>query len=242
MDKKIATATFWANGIRMGLELRRYDDGRFAMSGECEGAVGQCLDSITNEAGEDSEELNTVLTIWEENQLKVTPDSIFDRAAALIEGLNGQRLGEVPDVDDAPEIGGDIFDSRDAIKRLEIYRAAVILIGIPESVVDTFDNGENWPDEAPEHLTENESAIIDEFLAVRALCQEGENYAPDWHYGETVIATHYFTEYAQDMLKDTGELPREIPGYVAIDWEQTAANLKVDYTEIEYDGDTYLVR
>lgn len=241
MDKKIATATFWANGIRMGLELRRYDDGRFAMTGKCEGAVGQCLDSIADEAGDASEELNTVLTIWEENHLKVTPDSIFDRTANLLDGLHGQRLGEVPDVDDAPEIGGDIFDSRDAIKRLEIYRAAVILIGIPESVVDTFDNGENWPAEAPEP-TDEDSVIIDEFLAVRRLCEEGENYAPDWQYGETVIAESYFTEYAQDMLKDTGELPQEIPGYVAIDWEQTAANIKVDYTEIEYDGDTYLVR
>lgn len=242
MEKKLATATFWANGIRMGLELGRYEDGRLAITGECEGAIGQCQDSIALEAGDDSEELNAVLTIWEENHLKVTPDSIFDRAAELIRGLNGKRLGDAPDVDDAPDIGGDIFDSRDAVKRLEIYRAAVIQIGIPDDEADSFDQGEKWPASAPDDLTAEESEIVEEFLKVRSLCDEGENYSEDWSFGATVIAESYFTEYAEDLCKDIGDVPDDIPGYLAIDWEKTAENLKVDYTEIEYDGDTYLVR
>ena len=37
-------------------------------------------------------------------------------------------------------------------------------------------------------------------------------------------------------------MPREIPSYIEIDWDATADNLKVDYSEIEIDGDTYFYR
>jgi hypothetical protein len=145
-----------------------------------------------------------------------------------------------PDFDDAPEIGGDIIDSRDVIKALEIYRAAVIVLGIPESEVDTFTH-ENWPESAPEDMGDDETTV-DAFLELRAFNDKGENYAPDWTYGATIIAESYFTEYAEELCKDIGDVPQDLPGYLAIDWNKTAENLKVDYTEIEYDGNTYLVR
>jgi hypothetical protein len=43
-------------------------------------------------------------------------------------------------------------------------------------------------------------------------------------------------------LEDVGDLPRGIPSYIVIDWAATADNLKVDYTEVDFDGVTYLVR
>jgi hypothetical protein len=33
-----------------------------------------------------------------------------------------------------------------------------------------------------------------------------------------------------------------LPDWIVIDWDATADNLKVDYTEVEFDGVTYLVR
>jgi hypothetical protein len=44
------------------------------------------------------------------------------------------------------------------------------------------------------------------------------------------------------MLEDCGEIPRDLPHYIAIDWEATAQNIRVDYTEIDFDGQAYLVR
>src|SRR6266404_4049110 len=46
----------------------------------------------------------------------------------------------------------------------------------------------------------------------------------------------------EDFCKDIGDLPREIPAYMVIDWEATAENLKTDYTSVEFDGITYWVR
>lgn len=240
-EQTIITSLFWINGFRTNIELARYDDGRLALTGEHDGHAGQCQYAIEVEAGDVSDELNAVLTIWEENHLKVTPDSIFDRCKALLAELDGQRIGDTPDLDDAPEIEGDVIDSRDVIKALEIYRQAVIVLGIPESEVDTFTH-ENWPVSAPEDMDSDDEAVIDEFLALRDFHDAGEGYAGDWTFGATIIAESYFTEYAKEMCEDIGDLPRDLPGYLAIDWEKTAENLKVDYTEIEYKGETYLVR
>jgi hypothetical protein len=43
-------------------------------------------------------------------------------------------------------------------------------------------------------------------------------------------------------LEDCGESPRDLPFYIVIDWEETADNLRVDYTEVDFEGTTYLFR
>jgi len=64
----------------------------------------------------------------------------------------------------------------------------------------------------------------------------------EWQDGATLIPEDEFTEYCQELLEDTGDLPKDIPHYIVIDWEATANNLRVDYTEVEYQGTTYLVK
>ena len=81
-----------------------------------------------------------------------------------------------------------------------------------------------------------------ELKALEALAKQGENYAADWEHGETLIRYSYFTEYVQEMLEDIGVLPKDFPHYVMIDWESTARNVMVDYTHIDFDGVTYLIR
>lgn len=243
MEKFEKEAIFWLSAERIEITLRRYDDSRLALSGNCAGSCGQCQDSIdaaSAATGEESRPLLDLLDIWAEHHLKQVPDSVFERVIELLDQLDGQRIGEAPCLDDAPEIGGDIFNSVDAITRLEIYRADCILLGIPESLVDTFDNGANWPDGLPEIL--EDSGVIDEYLALRAFCADGAVNVVDWYFGATLIADSYFTEYAKDMVSDIGDLPNEIPSYLVIDWEETAHNLKGDYVKLTYNGVTYWSR
>jgi hypothetical protein len=82
----------------------------------------------------------------------------------------------------------------------------------------------------------------EEFKALSAFAKEAEDYAEDWLHGAILIHSSYFTKYAQEMLEDCGEIPRDLPHYIAIDWEATAQNIRVDYTEIDFDGQAYLVR
>jgi hypothetical protein len=81
-----------------------------------------------------------------------------------------------------------------------------------------------------------------ELTALTKLANEAEGYAADWKRGECLIRESYFTKYCQQLLEDCGDLPKDIPHYIVIDWDATARNLKVDYTEVDFDGVTYLIR
>jgi len=43
-------------------------------------------------------------------------------------------------------------------------------------------------------------------------------------------------DFAETLLKDTGDLPNDLPWYICINWERTASNIMADYTE---DGGYY---
>lgn len=122
----------------------------------------------------------------------------------------------------------NVIDSRDVIARIEELR--------------------EQRDEAEQEASEGYAAFgygqeeRDELAALEALQEEAKDYAPDWEYGATLIRETYFSEYCEELLKDIGDLPQDLPGYIAIDWDKTADNLRVDYTEVDFDGTTYLVR
>lgn len=92
--------------------------------------------------------------------------------------------------------------------------------------------------EDEEHALYNEAV---EYTALKDLADQGEGYG-DWRHGETLIHEDYFVDYCQEMLIDCGSLPKDIPDYLVIDWDATADNLKVDYTEVDFDGETYFMR
>jgi len=68
-----------------------------------------------------------------------------------------------------------------------------------------------------------------------------EQWRGDW-YPITLIRDSYFVEAMQELVSDIGDLPKEIPSYLEIDWEKTARNLRVDYSSVEFDGVTYWYR
>jgi len=113
------------------------------------------------------------------------------------------------------DIGNEFLDVRDIIERFE---------EIEDSVEDK-----------------------DEAEQLREILNELEGYGGDeqWRgswYPITLIRDSYFTEYAMEMLSDIGDLPAEIPHYIAIDKEATARNIQVDYSSIEIGDYTYWYR
>lgn len=81
------------------------------------------------------------------------------------------------------------------------------------------------------------SNLLDELKG----CGGDEQWRGDW-YPVTLIRDSYFTEYTQELLQDCGDLPRDLPHYIAIDWAATARNIRVDYSCVEFDGVTYWYR
>jgi hypothetical protein len=98
--------------------------------------------------------------------------------------------------------------------------------------------------EGDENRDEDDEA---EFVQLTALLSElkgnggDEQWLGDW-YPITLIHESYWVDYCEEMLKDIGELPQDIPWYIEIDWEKTAGHIKVDYSECDFDGQTFYYR
>lgn len=150
----------------------------------------------------------------------------------------------------------ECFDSRDLIARLEellndrsaledeledrqkAHEAAVkagdttAALAAGEEVQEAADDINEWDDDN-----------LDELEVLREANEQGENYVPDWTYGETLIAERYFTEYAMELAHDIGAVQaNEQWPHNHIDWESAASELLHDYTEIDIGDRTYLAR
>ena len=65
---------------------------------------------------------------------------------------------------------------------------------------------------------------------------------PEWDDGATLIPESDWEEYVEDLLKDCGYISNDVPWWIVIDWPATADNVAVDYSTVDYDGDTYYYR
>jgi antirestriction protein len=63
------------------------------------------------------------------------------------------------------------------------------------------------------------------------------------HNDSTLIPENGFEDYARELAEDIGAISSDT-GWPAtcIDWERAARELQMDYTSVEYDGDTYYYR
>lgn len=142
------------------------------------------------------------------------------------------------DLDDCPA-GADLLDSRDLAARLDALRDERDRLEDAReeaaSAAGSTDDYRDATDELAAFLADYSAEITD----LETL--EGSGI-PDWPHGETLIHERHFTDYCRDLLDDIGDLPRDLPSYIVIDWEATADNLRADYTEFTYAGHTYLVR
>lgn len=144
------------------------------------------------------------------------------------------------------EISNDqnILDSRDVIERLDELQSKFDAIEEAKANLNAAEPGNTEEaqaelDAASEDFDEDERA---EYHALKALADEAEGYADDWRHGATLIRETYFTDYCKELCRDIGDLPKDVPRYIEIDWDATANNLRVDYTEVEFNGETYLIR
>ena len=104
------------------------------------------------------------------------------------------------------------------------------------------DDKENAYEDAKEALAEWDNENGDELKLLEDFNEEGSSESTEWTYGTTLIHDDFWVNYVMDLLIDIGDLPRDIPHYIVIDWEATGENIKVDYTEIDFGGYTYYMR
>lgn len=71
-----------------------------------------------------------------------------------------------------------------------------------------------------------------------------ENEISDFKHGETMIPENDFEDYARQFAEDIGAMEGVGDKWpcTCIDWEQAAKELAMDYTTVEYQGESYYVR
>ena len=141
------------------------------------------------------------------------------------------------------DLTADIIDIREVIERFEELESE------RESLV--YDYSEAHEDPNQDHLIA-EKAINDwddengeEHKILLRILEDLKGYGGDeqWRgdwYPLELISESYFTEYAQNLVIDCYDL--KLPHFIHIDWEATAREVKVDYSEVTVDGSTYFYR
>ena len=121
----------------------------------------------------------------------------------------------------------DYLDVRDIIARVETL----------ESDIAGFEdqNGSEIDDEREE--------LAELMTLLNSLKGMGgdEQWRGDW-YPITLIHSDYFVEAMEELVKDIGDMPRDLPGYLVIDWDATAENLRADYSSVPFLGTEYWYR
>ena len=138
------------------------------------------------------------------------------------------------------------IDTRDLNERkeeLEALRDA--LNGAREARNDAGDNPGSTAEEL-EKLDDAVKAAEAEFCEEErkelSELEELESEVTEWRDGNTLIPESDFTEYCRKLCGEVGDVPRNLPDYIQIDWVATADNLRSDYSECTLQGETYLYR
>jgi hypothetical protein len=131
------------------------------------------------------------------------------------------------------DLTADIIDIRDIIERIEELRDEREQSDIPAN--EYGGPADTWADERAE------LAALEGILSELAGCGGDEQWQGDW-YPVTLISDSYFVDAMRELVQDIGDLPRDIPAYLAIDWEATANNLRADYSCVDIGELTYWYR
>ena len=134
------------------------------------------------------------------------------------------------------------LDSRDLEERideLEALENAVIEAREARDEAETEEQKQAREEQVEKAEAEFDTEAQEELKALRNLRDE---VGGEWRYGVTLIPENEFEDYCRELVEDIGDLPKGVPGYIVIDWEATANNIRQDYSEAEFQGVNYLFR
>jgi hypothetical protein len=116
-----------------------------------------------------------------------------------------------------------------------------------EEYGETIGNWHYWIAEVTGKDAFEDASEADEYEALKSLLDDlsgnggDEQWRGDW-YPVTLIRDSYFVAAMQELCEDIGDVSKDLPSYIEIDWEATARNLRVDYSSVEFHGVTFWYR
>ena len=136
-------------------------------------------------------------------------------------------------------------DTRDLAEKREELQTDLV-----DSFNDYFDTEIEDFDELIKYIDDSENEDVQEwrddnsndFEHIEEI-DELEDEISEFSFGETLIPEDDFTEYCEEFIGDCYDLTH-VPDFIKnnIDWEGVASDISVDYTNVTYQGVSYLVR
>ena len=128
-----------------------------------------------------------------------------------------------------------MIDTRDLVEKREELQTNLV-----DSFNDYFETEIGDFDELIKHIDNSDNEDVEEWRDDKVYdfehideINELEDEITEFPFGETLIPNDDFTEYLEDVpdfIKDN------------INWEGVASDLEVDYSNVTYQGESYLVR
>lgn len=137
----------------------------------------------------------------------------------------------------------NVMDTRDVLERMEALRD-----DLRETAGDRADDPADlarWCLWAVEGGAEDGDVFdsADEYRLLHAFIEEvRQNAQDDPEDGVTLIRAGHFIDYARELVEDCGDLPRDLPWWIVVDWEATADHVRMDYTSSTLVGTEYFYR
>src|SRR6056297_5742 len=138
----------------------------------------------------------------------------------------------------------DLKERRDDLKQ-EILDSFLETFEHYAERTETFDDILFEEEEIQEWIVDWETEL-EEIAEINQVEDEVESYGGDgFEFGTTLIKEYDFEEYCEELVRDYGYLSRDtITALIEnnIDWSGIADDMRQDYSELEYQGTTYLFR
>ena len=83
---------------------------------------------------------------------------------------------------------------------------------------------------------------VEELRTLRSVRDQASAYSNDWRHGVTLISDRYFKQYAMDYAEESAGVSSSAWPFTCIDWDKAAAELRTDWTSIDFDGETFWLR
>jgi DNA repair ATPase RecN len=139
----------------------------------------------------------------------------------------------------------NILDTRNLAERREALKQEIL-----DSFLENFPHYEEMTESFEDIRFEEEEIeswkeyFEDELKEIEEIDDIENEVGSEFEYGVTLVDVDDFTDYCEELVSDIGDLPKDLPSYIAnnIDWEGVAEDLKLDYTEVTYQGNSYLGR
>jgi hypothetical protein len=137
------------------------------------------------------------------------------------------------------------LDTRDLQTEREDLKQQIL-----ESFLESFPHYEDMTDTFEDIRFEEEEIEswkedwFTELEVIEAINDLENSVGSEWSYGVTLINEDDFEDYCKELIEEIGDLPSDLPSYISnnIDWSGVADDLRVDYAEVDFRGETYLFR